>query len=165
VPTETTLEAFRLARAAGVRTILNPAPAAPLPDELLSLTDVCIPNEGEAELLTGRRVTTPAEAQAAAEDLRRRGAGAVLVTLGPNGVLCRDEHTSRHIPAEPVRAVDTSGAGDAFIGSLAVFWVEGATLIEAARRANVAAALSVTRPGTQASFPTREEVEARLSLR
>jgi ribokinase len=163
VPTETTHEAFRLARAAGVRTILNPAPAAPLSDELLRLTDICIPNETEAELLTGLRVTSPTEAEAAARALIARGTGAVIVTLGERGVLLVDQERAERLPAVPVRAVDASGAGDAFIGSLAVFLVEGLPMRESIRRANVAAALSVTRSGTQASFPTRTEVEARLA--
>jgi ribokinase len=163
VPAEATREAFRIARRGGVRTILNPAPAAPLDDELLHLTDLCIPNEMEAEQLTGQPVTTPAEAEKTARVLLARGAGAVLVTLGERGVLLVEGDRSEHVPPLPVRAVDASGAGDAFIGSLAVFLVEGLSLREAARRANFAAALSVTRPGTQASFPTRAEVEARLS--
>jgi ribokinase len=158
VAMETTREAFLLARAAGIRTILNPAPAVPLPDELLRLTDLCIPNETEVELLTGQRVTTPDEAKTAAEILRQRGAGAVLVTLGERGVVVVDEGWE-HIPAPSVRAVDASGAGDAFIGSLAVFLLEGMLLRQAARRANHIAALSVTRPGTQASFPTRTEID------
>jgi ribokinase len=158
VAMETTREAVLLARAAGVRTILNPAPAVSLPDELLRLTDICIPNETEAELLTGQRVTTPDEAKAAAEILRQRGAGTVLVTLGERGVVVVDE-CWEHIPASPVRAVDASGAGDAFIGSLAVFLLEGMSVRQAARRANHVAALSVTRPGTQASFPTRTEID------
>jgi ribokinase len=164
VPMETTREAFRIARAAGVRTLLNPAPAVPLPDELLRLTDLCIPNETEAELLTGQRVTTPAEAEQAARALSRRGPATLLVTLGPQGVLVIDGQTVEHLPSVPVAAVDASGAGDAFIGSLAVFLIEGLPLREAARRANVAAALSVTRPGTQASFPTRTEIEAYLAI-
>ena len=158
VAVQTTREAFVMARAAGVRTILNPAPAVPLPDELLRLTDLCIPNETEAELLTGQRVTTPEEAKAAAEILQQRGAGAVLVTLGERGVVVVDEGWE-HIPAPPVRAVDASGAGDAFIGSLAVFLLEGLSLRQAAQCANRVAALSVTRPGTQASFPTRAEID------
>jgi ribokinase len=161
VPVETTLEAFRVARAAGVRTLLNPAPAAALPDELLRLTDLCIPNETEAEMLTGQRVTSPEEARAAAEMLRQSGAGAVLVTLGAQGIVVVDE-SWEHIPATPVRAADASGAGDAFIGSLAVFLLEGLSLRQAAQRAQQAAALSVTRHGTQASFPTRSEIEAFL---
>jgi ribokinase len=159
---ETTQEAFRIARAAGVRTLLNPAPAVPLPDELLRLTDLCIPNETEAELLTGQRVTTPAEAEQAARVLLQRGPSTLLVTLGPRGVLLIDGPTVEHLPSVPVAAMDASGAGDVFIGSLAVFVVEDLPLREAARRANVAAALSVTRPGTQASFPTRAEIEAHL---
>jgi ribokinase len=163
VPVETTGEAFRIARAAGVRTVLNPAPAAALPDELFRLTDLCVPNETEAELLTGRGVTTVAEAEAAARALLGRGPAAVLVTLGERGVLVADGDGGEHVAAEPVRAVDPSGAGDAFIGSLAVFLAEGVPLREAVRRANAAAALSVTRLGTQASFPTRTDVEAFLS--
>jgi ribokinase len=157
VAMETTREAFLLARAAGARTILNPAPAALLSDELLRLTDLCIPNETEVELLTGQRVTTPEEAKAAAEVLRQRGARAVLVTMGERGVVVVDEGWE-HIPAPPVHAVDSSGAGDAFIGSLAVFLLEGLSLRQAARQANRVAALSVTRPGTQSSFPTRSEI-------
>jgi ribokinase len=163
VPVETTLEAFRVARAAGVRTALNPAPAAPLPPELLALADLCIPNETEAELLTGQPVTTPAEAEAAAHSLLRRGPRAVLVTLGSRGVLVADAEGAEHLPALPVAAVDPTGAGDAFIGGLAVFLAEGCPLSEAARRANAVAALSVTRLGTQTAFPRREEVEAFLA--
>lgn len=94
--------------------------------------------------------------------LKQRGSGAVLVTLGERGVVVVDEEWE-HIPATPVQAVDASGAGDAFIGSLAVFLLEGLSLRQAARRANRAAALSVTRPGTQASFPTRSELDDFLS--
>jgi ribokinase len=160
VPLETSWGAFRLARAAGVRTILNPAPAVPLPEELLALTDLCVPNETETELLTGRSVTTLAEAETAARLLLDRGPQAVLMTLGERGVLTMDREGVEHCPSVSVQAVDASGAGDAFIGSLAVFLVEGLPLAEAVRRANTAAALSVTRPGTQESFPTRAEVFA-----
>jgi ribokinase len=160
VPIETTLEAFRVAKAAGVRTILNPAPAATLPDELLRLTDLCVPNEPEIELLTGRSVATVADVEAAARALRERGPSVVIVTLGARGSLVLDETNSKHVPAPHVDAVDTSGAGDAFIGALAVFLAEGTALLEAVRKANAAAALSVTRLGTQSSFPKRVEVEA-----
>lgn len=162
VPMETTHEALRIARRAGVRTILNPAPAAQLDDELLQLTDLCIPNETEVAQLTGLHVTTPVEAEVAARVLQSRGVGVVLVTLGQRGVLLVEKEDCEHVPAMPVRAVDASGAGDAFIGSLAVFLVEGLPLREAARRANIAASLSVSRPGTQTSFPTRAEVDAHL---
>src|SRR5262249_50343959 len=151
----TTREALRRARDAGVRTVLNPAPAAPLPDDLLALADLCIPNETELELLTGRPVTTPAEAEAAAPAPPGRGPGTVLGTPGSPRALVVGPQATEHLPAVPVAAVDTTGAGDAFIGGLAVFLAEGTPLPEAARRANAVAALSVTRPGTQTSFPRR----------
>ncbi len=162
VPLETTLEAFRIAKAAGVRTILNPAPAAPLPDDLLALTDVCIPNEPESEQLTGRPVTTPVEAEEAARLLAARGPQAVIITLGAGGALVADRSGAAHIPAVAVDAVDPTGAGDAFIGSLAVFLACGRSLHDAALRANAIAALSVTRIGTQESFPRGREAEAFL---
>jgi ribokinase len=163
VPVETTLEAFRVARAGGVRTVLNPAPAAPLPPELLALADLCIPNETETELLTGQAVTTPAEAEAAARALLRQGPRAVLITLGSRGVLLADAAGVEYVPALPVAAVDPTGAGDAFIGALAVSLASGLALRAAAHRANAVAALSVTRLGAQSAFPRREEVEAFLA--
>lgn len=165
VPVEATLEAFRIARRGGVRTILNPAPAAPLPDELLGLVDICVPNEPEAEQLTGRSVATPAGVEAAARALLRRGPRAVVVTLGAAGALVVDQDGAEHLPAVRVDAVDPTGAGDAFIGSLAVFLAEGVALREAARCANAAAALSVTRIGARESFPTGDEVRAFLARR
>ncbi len=163
VPVETTLEAFRVASAAGVRTVLNPAPAAPLPDELLRLTDLCVPNEPEAETLTGHVVTTREEAEAACRALLRRGPHVVIITLGERGALLADGETVEHVPPVRVTAVDTTGAGDAFIGSLAVFLAEGLGVREAVRRANAVAALSVTRLGTQVSFPTRAAANAFLA--
>jgi ribokinase len=160
VPVETTLEALRLAKAAGVRTVLNPAPAVPLPEEAFRLADLCVPNETELELLSGCAVADPAEAEVAARVLLGRGAGRVIVTLGERGALIADAGSAEHVLAVPVAAVDSTGAGDAFIGSLAVFLAEGRPLPEAVRRANAVAALSVTRPGTQTSFPLRAEVEA-----
>ncbi len=163
VPVETTLEAFRIARTGGVCTILNPAPAGPLPDELLDLVDICLPNEPEAEQLTGQSVATRAGVEAAARALLRRGPRAVVVTLGAAGALVVDQGGAEPIPAVAVDAVDPTGAGDAFIGSLAVFLAEGVALREAAHRANAAAALSVTRIGAQESFPTGDEVRAFLA--
>lgn len=162
VPVETTLEAFRLAKESGVTTILNPAPAAALPEELLQLTDLCIPNETEAELLTGVRVATREDAQGAGRALLARGPRTVIVTLGAEGALVIDRAEISHAPGFAVEAVDSTGAGDAFVGSLAVFLAEGASMEDAVRRANAVAALSVTRIGTQISFPHREEVEAFL---
>lgn len=163
VPVETTLEAFRIAKRGGARTILNPAPAAPLPDELLALTDLCVPNEPEAEQLTGVPVTTVQDAAEAARALLRRGPRAVIVTLGANGALLLDAEIVLHVPAMRVAAVDPTGAGDAFVGSLAVSLAEGVPVRDAVGRAGAVAALSVTRPGAQESFPERGEVEAFLA--
>lgn len=156
---ETTLEAFRIAKSGNVRTILNPAPAASIPDELLQLSDICAPNETETELLTGQPVGTMAEAEAAARKLLLRGTRTVILTLGERGALLVDEDTVESIPAVKVDAVDPTGSGDAFIGSLAVFLGEGLSMSNAIRRANAVAALSVTRIGTQVSFPKRVEAD------
>lgn len=163
VPIETTLEAFRVAKSGNVRTILNPAPAAPLPDELLQLSDICAPNETETELLTGMPVKTLAEAEKAARHLLSRGPKNVILTLGERGTLMVSHDLVEHIPALRVDAVDPTGAGDAFIGSLATFLGSGLTMATAIRRANAVAALSVTRIGTQISFPQRAEADAFLA--
>jgi ribokinase len=163
VPVETTLEAFRIAKAGGVRTILNPAPAAPLPDELLELTDICVPNEIETQQLTGLSVQTLEEAEKAGRALLARGPKLVILTLGERGALLVDLHTLEHLPPVSVHAVDPTGAGDAFVGSLAVFLAEGASVRDAIWRANAVAALSVTKTGTQISFPRRAEADAFLA--
>jgi ribokinase len=157
-PLDTAIEAFRIARAARVRTILNPAPAAPLPDELLRLSDLCVPNETELELLTAQ----PASIEAAAQSLRSRGPRAVVVTLGSAGALVAAGGVERveRVPPYPVAAVDPTGAGDVFIAAMAVALAEGRALNEAVRWANAAAAISVTRPGTQIAAPSRDEVES-----
>lgn len=165
IPVECTLEAFRIARDAGVRTILNPAPAICLPQELLRLCDVVVPNENEAESLTGMTVATLKEAQAAGSVLLVRGSHAVVITLGERGALLLDGKNVVHVPAVKVRAVDTTGAGDAFVGSLAFFLGEGSQLRRAVERSNAVAALSVMKVGAQASFPTREEVERLIAER
>jgi ribokinase len=162
-PLDATLAAFRLARAHRVMTFLNPAPAADLPDELLQLTDVLMPNEREAERLTGLPVEMVDQAEAAARALRRRGPQTVLITLGERGVVVAGGERCEPVAAVPVAAVDTTGAGDAFIGALAVFLLEGGELFETARRAAAVAALAVTRPGAQGAFPTRAEVTAFLA--
>jgi ribokinase len=160
VPLETVQEALRIARAAKVTTILNPAPAVALPDEVLRLADLCVPNENEIELLIGQSAASLKEAAAAGWELQKRGPATVIVTLGERGAMLVGASSAEHVPAPRVEAVDSSGAGDAFIGALGVSLAEGVPLAEAVRRANVVAALSVTRPGTQASFPTRAEIAA-----
>jgi ribokinase len=157
VPGEPLLEAFRLAGSAGVRTVLNPAPPVFFPRELLGLVDVCVPNESELVVLTGGSIDSLGSVQKEAKELRLAGPHAVVVTLAERGCLVLDEAGSEHIPGAAVTAVDTSGAGDAFTAALGVALAEGLSLREAARWANAVAALSVTRPGTQSSFPTRVE--------
>jgi ribokinase len=155
---ETITEAFRIAHAAGCTCVLNPAPARDLPAELLALLDVTVPNESELRALTGRPTGTLDEVAVAAEALRARGARTVVVTLGARGAMITGPGGHTHVPGIPVTAVDTSGAGDAFCGALVAHLADGHPLTEAARRANVVAAKSVTRSGTQASFPKREEI-------
>jgi ribokinase len=162
-PLDATLTAFRLARAAGVRTVLTPAPATALPDELLRLCDFCVPNKSEIELLVGRKVESHEDAESAANVLRERGVGTVVVTMGSGGAFLLDDNGAGHVPAVGVEAVDPTGAGDAFTAALAVYLAAGLSLRDAAQRASVVAALTVTRIGTMAAFPSLTEVEARLA--
>lgn len=155
---------LEIARAAGVTTILNPAPAAALDDDMLGLCDFITPNETEAEALSGVAVTDVASAERAADVLLRRGVGAVIVTLGGNGALYRDATRSLHVPvvsAGPV--LETTGAGDAFNGGFAVALSEGRDVIEAVRFGCATAGISVTRPGTSTSMPARAEIDALLA--
>jgi len=163
-PMPAAVRALQIARAAGVRTILNPAPAAALPDGMLGLCDYVTPNESEAEALTGLPVTTVAEAEAAARALRAMGAGAALITLGDKGALYHDAHVTVHVPvisAGPV--VETTGAGDAFNGGFAAALSEGIDPVAAARFGCATAGISVTRAGTAPSMPARAEIEALLA--
>lgn len=156
--------ALEIARAAGVTTILNTAPAAPLSDAMLALCDYVTPNESEAETLTGIAVRTLADAERAADALLARGVGAAIITLGANGALYRDKTRSAHVPvvsAGPV--VETTGAGDAFNGGFAVALSEGRDVVDAVRFGCATAGISVTRPGTAPSMPARAEIDALLS--
>ncbi len=162
-PLKTVIAAAELAARAGVRVILNPAPAQPLPDRLLRRVSLLTPNETEAELLTGVRVTSDVTAAKAAEHLLARGVHAVVLTLGARGVLLATSEGQRRIPGFRVKAVDTTAAGDVFNGALAVALAEGRPLPAAARFACAAAAISVTRVGAQPSAPTRREIDRFLA--
>lgn len=164
-PLNTVEAAAELAAAAGVRTILNPAPARALPDKLLRRVYLLTPNESEAELLTGIKVTDEASAGTAAQALLDRGARNVIVTLGARGALVASDGSKVLVPPHKVKAVDTTAAGDVFSGALAVAIAEGKSLLDAARFATAAAAISVTRMGAQASVPTRREIETLLAGR
>lgn len=161
-PLPTVLGAARAARRAGARVILDPAPARPLPEELLELSDIITPNETEAAILADLPPSRldPDQALGIARKLQDRKAGTVVVKLGDQGCLLVTQDGSQLLPAPPVKAVDTTAAGDEFNAGLAVGLSEGLDLAAACRFANAAAALSVTRLGAQASAPTRSELDA-----
>lgn len=164
IPVETTLVALRVAQHEGTPTIVNPAPArADLPEEMLRLSGVLCPNQSEAALLTGRPVDTVEHARQAARLLRGRGAGAVVVTLGAAGCLVVDDEGEEHIEGVIVDAVDSTGAGDAFVGALACFLAREDSLRDGARLANRVAALSVLSQGTQTSFPDLDDLPEDLA--
>jgi ribokinase len=160
IPLPTVEWSLAAGRERGILTILNPAPAQPLPDTLLALVDCLTPNAVEAETLTEIPVKDPETAALAAQHLLARGARRVIVTLGAQGVLFCDGTSALHFPAFPVEAVDTTGAGDAFNGALAAGLGAGGGWEEAIPLANAAAALACTKRGAQTSFPRRSEVEA-----
>ena len=159
VPMETVVAVLAHGRARGLVTILDPAPARTLSAELLGLVDWLTPNETEAELLLGGPVDDP---RAAALRLREMGARGVIVKLGAAGCWVSGAGVDAAVPGFAVAAADTTAAGDTFNGALAVALAEGRPILEAARFANAAAAISVTRAGAQSSVPSREEVEAFL---
>ena len=169
-PLRTVRHALARARVSGMTTILNPAPAnEPLPADVLELVDVLTPNEHEAAALAGQSVTDHRSALAAARRLQQLGCRQVIVTRGSAGCTVVDDTAVKgnaaddsafELPALAVQPVDTTAAGDAFNGALAVRLSEGASLVEAARWASVAAAISVTRPGAQPSLPQRDEIAA-----
>ncbi len=159
VPLRTVYHTVKFAKANGIRCLVNPAPAQPVDFEELGAADYLIPNESEAETITGMPVQSIDDAKKCAEFLLRQGIRRVVITLGERGSLVAGPDGMELIPAFKVQAVDTTGAGDAFIGSFAVFLGEGLPEKEAQRRANLYAALSTTKVGTQKSFCNRAEFE------
>jgi ribokinase len=143
---------------------LHPAPAQPLSDELLRSLSILTPNETEAEMLTGVKVTNEAGAKRAAQALHRRGVKTVIITLGARGALLSGDGIQELLPAPRTKAVDTTAAGDVFNGALAVGLAERRGLRAAVQFANAAAALSVTRLGAQPSAPRRKEIERHLRV-
>jgi ribokinase len=165
IPLETIYHTLRFARAHNIRCIVNPAPAVPANLAELAGADYFIPNETEAEQLTGLPVRSEAEAATCAAALLGKGFRRVVITLGARGSLLADATGHTHVPPFRVTAADTTGAGDAFIGSLAVFLAEGVPEQGALARANLYAALSITRIGTQKSFPRRADFETEWARR
>lgn len=152
----------RLAKENGVKVVVNTAPCQSVSDEFLSGVYLVTPNEVEAEELTGITVDSRESADRAARYFFDKGVQNVLITLGSRGVYVHDGQTSQIIPAYRVKAVDTTGAGDAFNGGLLTALAEGKTLTEAAKFANALAALSVQKMGAALSMPTRAEIDAFL---
>jgi len=159
IPLATVYHTVKFARAKGIRCVVNPAPAQPIDFKEIGAADYFIPNESEAETISGMPVHSSDEAKKCAEFLLRQGMRKVVITLGERGSLLAGPGGMELIPAFKVQAVDTTGAGDAFIGSLAVFLCEGLPEKEALQRANLYAALSTTKVGTQKSFCTRADFE------
>ncbi|MER9006894.1 MULTISPECIES: ribokinase [unclassified Mesorhizobium] len=163
-PIDAALRALEIARGAGVTTILNPAPAAKLPDRIYTLCDYVTPNETEAEELTGIKVSSIEDARSAADSLLKKGVGSVIITLGEKGALLHTAARSDHVPVVNAGAVvETTGAGDAFNGGLAAALAKGVEPLQAVRFACAVAGISVTRPGTAPSMPRLQEVEALLA--
>jgi ribokinase len=165
IPLETVYYTIAFARKHGIRCILNPAPAQPVDLDALQDLDYFVPNEHEAEAITGIAVKNLDDAKQCGEKLVSRGIRRVIITLGANGSLLASRDGSEHVAPFAVKSVDSTGAGDAFIGSFAVFLAEGVPEQEAVRRANLYAGLSTTGVGTQKSFYDRARFDAEWAAR
>jgi ribokinase len=165
IPVATVYYTIEFARKHGIRCILNPAPAQPVDLGALKDLDYFVPNETEAETITGSPVKNVDDAKKCAEKLVAGGIRRVIITLGANGSLLAGRDGSEHVPPFAVNAVDSTGAGDAFIGSFAVFLGEGVPEKEAVRRANLYAGLSTTGVGTQKSFYDRARFDTEWATR
>ena len=160
-PIDAARKGLEIARASGVITVFNPAPAAPVPADIYTLCDYVIPNETEAAALTGLPVDTDEQARKAGDALLAKGAKNALITLGARGALLHNASGSVLIPSfNAGRVVETAGAGDAFVGAFATALAEGMEPVVAARFGCAAAGISVTRPGTAPAMPRRSEIEA-----
>jgi ribokinase len=160
IPGEAAGAALRVGRAAGLTTILNPAPVRPLPDEVLADADIVTPNESEARVLTGRAPGAAVDELELCAELRARGVGTVVMTLGARGALIAADGEPVWVAAPTVDVVDTTGAGDAFAGTLAATLADGGTLRAGVERAVVAGALACTKLGVVPSLATAAEIEA-----
>lgn len=159
VPMAENVKAAKAMRARGAVVVLNPAPVRKLPEELWALVDVMVMNEIEAAELAGLPVADPAGAAKAAFAIRKRGPSTAIVTLGSQGVVVADESGCRHFAALPVKTVDTTAAGDTFIGAMCAARAAGVSMDSAVKRAIQAATICVTRQGAQASIPWKHELE------
>lgn len=159
IPVSTVLESLRFAKYKGMTTVVNPAPACQLPSEVFALADYFIPNQTETRFYTGIYPDTPEKARLAAKELLNKGVKHVIITLGGMGAASVTEDDFSLVPAYTVKAVDTTAAGDTFVGALVTRLAEKADVLKAMDFANKAASLTVTRRGAQQSIPMRGEVE------
>lgn len=163
-PADAALAALRISREAGVTTVFNPAPANPFDEACYALTDFFVPNESEAAAIVGFDIETEADARRAGEEFMKRGVKTALITLGEKGVYIHSADMSTLIPAiAPGPAIDTSGAGDAFIGGFATALSEGKDVEDAVRFGCATAGIAVTRRGTAPAMPARAEIDALLA--
>jgi ribokinase len=165
IPLTTVYHTIRFANQNGIKCILNPAPGQPVDMAQLSGLDYFVPNETEAEAISGQPVKDLDDAKRCAAGFLKAGIRRVIITLGANGALLASSEGMEHVPAFPVKTVDSTGAGDAFIGSFAVFLGEGLDERQAVTRANLYAGLSTTGVGTQKSFSDRAKYEAEWKAR
>ncbi|MGD0573617.1 MAG: ribokinase [Sedimentisphaerales bacterium] len=165
IPVKTVEFAARLAQKFKIPFILDPAPAQKLSSELFAMTDVIKPNETEAGILTGIEVTDTKTAGKAAWKLLKRGVKTVIITMGAKGCFVVNNEINKFFPAKKVKAVDSTAAGDAFVGGLAFCIAQGKTILEAVLFAGNVAALSVTKMGAQSSMPSMKEVEKFIKLK
>jgi len=165
IPIDTVYYTVEFARRHGIRCIVNPAPAGPVDMSALVGLDYFVPNESEAETITGMPVRNLDDAKQCATKLLSGGVKRIILTLGVNGSLLASRDGMEHVPAFSVKSIDSTGAGDAFIGSFAVFLGEGLPEREAVRRANLYAGLSTTGVGTQKSFYSRTRYDSEWAAR
>ena len=165
IPVEISLAALRIAKIAGVLTIFNPAPARKdIPDEIYSLVDIISPNETETEIMTGIKISNKKDAETAGKKLLKRGVNTVIITLGEQGSMMITKEGTEYFQADVVESVDSTGAGDAFIGSLSVYLAKGKSLSDSIIFANKIAGISVQKKGTQTSFPVRSDISDNLRI-
>lgn len=160
IPIETVEYVAGLAHSKGVKVILNPAPARALSDGLLRNLYMIVPNKSEAEILSGIKVSDIESAKQAADIISQKGVDIVVITLGPQGALIKENKEFHYVEASKVEAVDTTGAGDTFCGAVCVGLSEGKSILDSVKMAARAAALTVTRMGAQTSTPYRTELSS-----
>lgn len=159
IPIETVEYAAQIANEQGIKVVLNPAPARSLSNKLLQNLHIIIPNETEAEILSGIKVTDWESARKAADIISAKGVDIVVVTLGAKGALIKEMNDYYEVPASKVKAIDTTAAGDTFCGALCVALSEGESVLDAVRFANKCASITVTRMGAQSALPYRKEID------